>query len=74
MTFLESLQAPAIIGSMVLVPLILVTGILLLWKRFIRNRNRRSPLTTDLLRTPGFGLQERIDALNDDITVDLMGA
>ena len=72
MTFLESVQAPAIIGSLVLVPLIVVGGILVLWKRFIRNRNRRSPLTTELLRTPGFGLQERIDVLNDEISVDLM--
>lgn len=72
MTFLASLQAQAIIVGMVLVPLILIAGVLVLWKHFVRNRNRRSPLTTDLLRTPGFGLQEQIDALNDDITVYLM--
>lgn len=68
MALLESLQAPALVGAMVLAPMAIAAALLLLWKRFVRNRNRRSPLTSDLLRPPGFGLQERIEELSWDIS------
>lgn len=73
MTALEALQAPAVFAGVSLVPFSLSVGILVFWKRHVRNRNRRSPLTSDLLRTPGFGLQDRIDELTHDINGDLLG-
>lgn len=73
MTFLESLLAPALVVALFLGPLTLLLSLVFLWKRFVRNRNRRSPLTTDLLRTPGFGLQDRIEELGHDIAGTVMG-
>lgn len=72
MFFLESLLAPALVVLMVVSPLFVVLGLLLFWKRFVRNRNRRSPLTSELLRTPGYGVQDRIDELTHDISGDVM--
>ena len=66
-TFLNGLQGSALVVALVLVPAALV----LFWKRFVRKRNRRSPLTSELLRAPGFGLQERIEDLTYDINSDL---
>jgi len=45
------------------IPTLIAGGIVLAWKRWFRNRNRRSPLTSELLRPPGFGLQEKIDEM-----------
>ena len=48
-------------------PILVAGGIVLAWKRWFRNRNRRSPLTSELLRPPGYGLQEKIDEMEVDI-------
>lgn len=72
LTFLESLQAPALVGAMVLMPMAIAAALLFLWKRFARNRNRRSPLTSELLRAPGFGLQERIEELTWDFSSHIL--
>ena len=64
------LLAPALLVALALTPLLLFAVLLTLWRRFVRSRNRRSPLTSDLLRTPGFGLQERIEELTLDFDID----
>jgi hypothetical protein len=69
--FLNGLQGSALVVALVLVPAALVLSLLVFWKRFVRKRNRRSPLTSELLRPPGFGLQERIEDLTHDINSDL---
>lgn len=53
-------------------PTLVAGGTMLAWKRWFRNRNRRSPLTSDLLRPPGYGLQEKIDDMEIDIDAYLM--
>jgi hypothetical protein len=68
--FLASLKAPAFVVALVLLPIALVVGLVQLRKRFVLNRNRRSPLTSDLLRPPGYGLQERIEDLTHDMNTD----
>ncbi len=50
-----------------LLPLLLLAGAVWVWKLVQRRRKRRSPLTTDLLRPPGYGLSERIDDLRLDL-------
>ena len=50
-------------------PAFLVISTVLIWQRLARRRKRRSPLTTELLRPPGFSLSERID----DLRLDLAG-
>ncbi|CRI67982.1 conserved membrane hypothetical protein [Thiocapsa sp. KS1] len=72
MSSIQSLQGIALIIAMVLIPMLIVVLILTAWKRFVRNRNRRSPLTSELLRTPGFGLRQRIEDLTLDMHGDLM--
>jgi len=69
--FLNGLQGSALVVALVLIPAALVLSLLVFWKRFVRKRNRRSPLTSELLRPPGFGLQERIEDLTHDINSDL---
>jgi hypothetical protein len=49
--------------ALILLPLFVVGGALWAWKRLEGRRKRRSPLTTELLRPPGFSLSERIDDL-----------
>jgi hypothetical protein len=44
----------------------------LVWKRWFKNRNRRSPLTTELLRPPGYGLQLKLDELGIDMDAYLL--
>ena len=60
------LQALPFLALMIL-PTLVAFGMVLTWKRWFRNRNRRSPLTSELLRPPGYGLQEKIDELGIDI-------
>ncbi|SDX20601.1 nuclease-related domain-containing protein [Thiocapsa roseopersicina] len=72
MSSIQSIQGIALIIAMVLIPMLIVVLILTAWKRFVRNRNRRSPLTSELLRTPGFGLRQRIEDLTLDMHGDLM--
>ncbi|UHD15899.1 hypothetical protein [Thiocapsa bogorovii] len=47
----EAIQGYALIVAMVLLPMVIVVLILTAWKRLVRDRNRRSPLTSELLRT-----------------------
>ena len=65
------IQALPFLAFMVL-PMLVAGGTVLVWKRWFRNRNRRSPLTSELLRPPGFGLQEKIDEMEVDIDVYLI--
>ena len=62
---------PVLFVALALVPAVLVVALWVLWKRFVHNRDRRSPLTSELLRPPGFGLQQRIEDLTNDIQGDL---
>ena len=71
-SFLNALQASALFLVVTLAPFGLLVAILIFRKRFLVNRNRRSPLTSELLRPPGFGLLERIEDLNWDIGGDAM--
>jgi hypothetical protein len=65
------LQALPFMAFMVL-PALVAGGTMLAWKRWFRNRNRRSPLTQELLRPPGYGLQEKIDDMDIDIDAYLI--
>ncbi len=65
------LQALPFLALMVL-PMLVAFGMVLTWKRWFRNRNRRSPLTSELLRPPGYGLQEKIDEMGNDIDAYLI--
>jgi hypothetical protein len=69
--FYGMLQTLPFLAFMVL-PTLVAGGTMLAWKRWFRNRNRRSPLTSDLLRPPGYGLQEKIDDMEVDIDAYLM--
>jgi hypothetical protein len=68
MTAVSTLTQMAIFLAVMLVPLVITAGLVQIWKRWFGNRNRRSPLTSELLRTPAYGLQEKIDQLADDIS------
>ena len=65
------LQALPFLALMVL-PTLVAFGMVLTWKRWFRNRNRRSPLTSELLRSPGYGLQEKIEEMSVDIDAYLI--
>jgi len=65
---------PLAILALALVPMFLLVGAVWAWKRMERRRKRRSPLTTELLRPPGFGLSERIDDLRLDLDVYVLVA
>ncbi|MCX7110677.1 MAG: nuclease-related domain-containing protein [Proteobacteria bacterium] len=55
-----------------LVPLLITAGLIWMWKRWFVNRNRRSPLNFELLRTPGYGLSKKLEDFNFDIISNLM--
>jgi hypothetical protein len=55
-----------------LVPMFIAVAMIYLWRRWFVNRNRRSPLTTELLRSPGYGLREQIEDMSFDIVAILM--
>jgi len=44
----------------------------LLWRKRQQRAEKRSPITKDLLRSPGHSLREQIDELADDIGVEVM--
>jgi hypothetical protein len=54
-----------------LTPLALVIGSVALARRVYRRKDRRSPLSKDLLRGPGHTLKERLDEAKDDLTAYL---
>ena len=64
---------PLFLGLIGLAPMLLLAGLILVWKRWFRNRHRRSPLTSDLSRPAGYGLLERIEELNLDLDGYLFG-
>lgn len=68
---LTAFLGPSIILALVLIPMALVASLVVWRKRWEHSQKRRSPLTTDLLRPPGFGLQKRIEELSDDISSHL---
>ena len=55
--FLASLKAPAFVVALILLPMTMAVGLVRLRRRLVLNRNRRFPLTSDLLHPPGYGLQ-----------------
>ena len=67
---LELLQALGFVMVMLIGPIVAVS--LLLWRKRKVRKNRKSPLTEQLLRPPGHRLLMQIDALRDDIDEYLM--
>jgi hypothetical protein len=49
-----------------------VAGTMLLWRRKRARARKRSPLTTDLLRPPGYSLRLQIEALRDKVDEALL--
>lgn len=62
------------ISIVMLLPMFAIGATLILWKRLDRRRKRRSPLTSELLRPPGFGLSEKLDELRWDVGSYLFAA
>ena len=58
--------------TIVLLPMLLLGTLVFTWRWLRRRRKRRSPLTSELLRPPGFGLSERLDDLRWDLAGYLM--
>lgn len=68
------LQLNLIAISLLLVPLGIVVGMLFLWKwnyKRQKRQKRRSPLTTELIRLPAYGLREKVDDITFDIPVQM---
>ncbi len=63
---LELFQAIGIAMVMLIGPIVAVS--LLLWRKRMARKRRRSPLTEQLLRPPGHHLLMQIEALRDDST------
>lgn len=49
-----------------------IAGTLLMWRKKRDRARKRSPLTADLLRPPGYSLRVQMDALRDKIDEDLI--
>jgi hypothetical protein len=49
-----------------------IAGSLLLWRKTRERARKRSPLTADLLRPPGYSLRVQMDALRDKVDEDLI--
>lgn len=49
-----------------------IAGGMLIWRKKRERARKRSPLTTDLLRPPGYSLRLQIDALRDKVDEDLI--
>lgn len=58
-------MANVILFAALLLPLILVLGVLLIWRVFRQRDKRRSPLTFKVLSLPGEGLHQAIDRHNE---------
>lgn len=55
-----------------LAPLLIFVGLFWVGTRRWERPNKRSPLTRDLLRSPGESLRRQIDKLNDDLTTMIL--
>jgi hypothetical protein len=64
---MNSLLFTVAAAIILLLPMFVVLGAVLLWKQLNRRRKRRSPLTSELLRPPAYGLTERIEGLRWDL-------
>lgn len=64
------------VAILTIVLLVLGPGLLASWfivrQRRVARQARRSPLTKDLLRTPGHTLREQLEELRIDVTLDLL--
>jgi len=49
-----------------------IAGGLLYWSKRRARARRRSPLTSDLLRAPGYGIRLRLDAVRDEVDMCLL--
>lgn len=65
--------------SSVFIPILLMlcgmgvtVAIAYIWKRKQDRSNRQSPLTQDLMRPPGYSLQQKVNELNDDVVLCLV--
>ena len=58
-----------VVAAVSISPMPLLIGAMLLWKTLDSRRKRRSPLTSELLRPPAFGLTEKLE----DLRLDLAG-
>lgn len=65
------LAAMAAVLAVVVGPGLVATWLILRRRRLVR-KERRSPLTADLLRTPGHALRERLDDARLDLAFDVM--
>jgi len=50
-----------------LVPFFLLLGILNFWRTYLDKQNKRSPLSQNLLRSPGESLRKKIEDINGDL-------
>lgn len=53
------------------VPFFFILGLLYLWRTYLNKQNKRSPLSQNLLRSPGESLREKIDDITWDIAAYL---
>ena len=70
---MESLGMLLLLLVLMLGPMLIVGFMVLASKKWLRNRNRRSPLTEDQLRPPGFSTQKALDELNLNLDGYLVG-
>ncbi len=61
-------QIPLTVIGILMTPMAILVGTVFLWKWRTRRRKRRSPLTTELLRPPAFGLSDKLEDLQSDLT------
>lgn len=70
---LLSLLSAALPSLLIVIGMVMVTATIFWWKRTLDHQSRRSPLTKDLLRSPGQSLREKLQDLEIDIALRLMG-
>jgi Nuclease-related domain len=65
---------PIISVVFIIAPVLIIFGILYLFRFYMRQEKRRSPFTEDFLRSPGQSLLSELDAVNEDLMVYYMYA
>jgi hypothetical protein len=63
-----------IVFGILMAPMLALVGAVVLYKRLQRNRKRRSPLTSELLRPPAYGLTDRLEELRWDLGSLMLGS